>query len=410
MAVITARILQSSGLASAVGSIQAKELGLTLDTERPVVGSTVGGPKYIQTEEALSITTAAPTAVPIIRRSDVSIIVDTNSAGANVALDIRAGAQVAGYAVTVVVFGSADRYCACQYKSGVVEYIPIGQARRFVYTGVEWQLLKMGDGPALGSIVPLPFLRSVSATFPYVLRTADKDLPLANYPVLVPALLAEKANSLGVTDYAVTVAGSVVTFPSNSASDALLKALKEDAIVSKYLNTGEPASFLGGEDYTTAASQLSVNVAGVTYAITNIDLVTRNVTVSGTPASGAQTAYVCPYAIAGSTAARLRKITGFIPAPAGDAGGEEIAGLRRMDRGQGHWHENWTVFSGGGASSRSWTPSNTSTYYPMARSSTDEQVRSPVSDTANGTPRTGKTTDPRMASMWFYTYAQIYGA
>ena len=63
MATVTARILQSQGLEAAVGSLATREVGLTSDTERPVIGTTVGGPKFIGTEGLTLITTVAPSAL-----------------------------------------------------------------------------------------------------------------------------------------------------------------------------------------------------------------------------------------------------------------------------------------------------------------------------------------------------------
>lgn len=407
MATITARILQSKGLASGIGAVAPYELGLTTDTERPAIGTTVGGTKYIGTEDFISITTAAPAALPILRRSVVRIIADTNSAGGNIALNATAGAQITGYEMTVLVTGSADRYCAVQYRSGVIEYIPIGQARRFIYNGTNWELLKMGEQPVLNSLLMVPDKLTTSALFPYVDRSIDRDISATNYPVLVPYLRNVKAVINGVSAFSVTVAGSVITFPNTTEANAMLKALSEDAIVSKWLNTGEPANFLGGGDYTTAATQNSVDIAGTSYAISaNVDLVLRQVTVTGTPPSGAQTASLYPYRIAGSTTtARLHKLTGFVPAQSGDAGYEIVGGYRKMDREQSHKHTIFVVSEVTGS-----TISADARLLRSSSGNADQTSSGPTSDGVNGSPRTGKTTDPRTVAMYYYSYAQIYAA
>lgn len=266
-----------------------------------------------------------------------------------------------------------------------------------------YQVLKGCQVGYPGALVQMEFEVPTSITFPAVPRyDADRDISQTNYPLLVPLLRAVKAKVLGVTDFASTVAGSVITLTSTAASLALVKLINEDAGVNGWLLT-QSATYT--PDYSTAATRRTVNVAGTDYAITAVNLLTPSITVSGTPASGAQTVSCYTYRIAGSaTTARLHRLSGFVGVVAGDVDGEHVGGWRKMDRGQGHRNaplssSNFPVNTPG-----SGVISLTSgTNYALAASTGD-----PVTDTVNGTPRTGKTTNPRSHSLYAYTAAGIY--
>ncbi|MBU1081612.1 MAG: hypothetical protein KKB59_14105 [Spirochaetes bacterium] len=276
----------------------------------------------------------------------------------------------------------------------------------------------IADRHKLGELVPmiaesLPVDYAASSMSgdeynPVIPLNIDQDISLAHYPLANPYLRGIKAKVLGVTDHAVTVSGSSVTFPNTPAANALLKAITEDAIVSNYLNTGEPANFANGTDFTTAATQRSLDIAGISYAITGINLVTRVATVSGSPATGAQTAIVYTHRIAGSTNARIWKSSGFVGVIAGDAGGEVIGGFRKMDRGQGHWHTlirqgvTWNVETNNASSG--------SAVSAVSLGSANTNAGTIITDNQNGTPRTGKTTDPRTLGVHEYLWAVKYVA
>ena len=257
----------------------------------------------------------------------------------------------------------------------------------------------------VGELVMIETEEPPGVYFPAIPRNVDTDVPSANYPALVTKLRAVKAKVNGVTDHSVTVSGSNITFPATTAAQNLLDILSEDAGVSGWLNGAQAATF--SADYTTAATRRCVNIAGTDYAITAINTVSRVVTVSGTPTTGAQTASVYTYRVAGSTTtARLHKIAGFVGVAAGEADGEVVGGFRKMDRGQGHrmgpLSPSTGYFGLGGSSTNS--PSGAST------STLSATTGDPTTDGANGTPRTGKTTDPRTAGQYFYTWAGIYVA
>lgn len=141
----TARILQSHGLSANKSSILSRELGLTDDTERPVIGTTVGGAKYIGTEALLNIVTAAPAAVPLLRTSETVICCDTNQAGASIVLDIRNGAQVDGDRVSVYVIGAVGTNATVQYRTGFIDTILAGAMREYAWNGTIWTSLRLTD-------------------------------------------------------------------------------------------------------------------------------------------------------------------------------------------------------------------------------------------------------------------------
>lgn len=412
MATITARIIQSTGLDANRSSIAAQELGVASDTERPIIGTTVGGAKYMGTEDLITLTVAAPAALAVLRRSITTIVADTATAGAGISFDIQAGAQVPGYKAMIIVTGPDSRWAAVTYGSGAVRYIPAGTAVEFVWTGTLWVPMGTPDTIPVGMTITSDIELTQTAKDAYIDRSVNKDVTAAAAPLLVEKYRAIKAKVLGVTDHAATVSGSVITMPATSAANALISLLQSDAVVSGYINGGEIANFAGGADYSTPSTQRCINVAGIDYAITGVTALSRTITVSGTPASGAQTVSVYTYRVAGSaTTARLFRIAGFVGVAAGDAGGEVIGGFRKMDRGQGHKH-NFIWASGGGAVAAISTFSSVAGTKGVSAftaggfdSFAIDSV--PSTDSTNGIIRTGKTTDPRTAGMYFYTYAGI---
>lgn len=275
-----------------------------------------------------------------------------------------------------------------------------------VHSGSRWRECAYRDDFPLGTLIMNEFRKSPSEIFPAVPRWTNQDLSLANWPLLVPELRAEKGYFDGVTDFTVSVSGSVVTVTSDAIkATAMINLLYYDAVVSNYQNSSEPANFDGTPKYDVAGAIRCINVNGTDFAVTGTNSVAKTITVSGTPTQGTTTMCVYPYRIAGSnTTARLFKIAGFAPVGAGDAGIEVVGGFRRMDRAQGmvqvvsaYSNSVWNV----GLSRSLGTGNGQGGTYNTGGA---------VSDGTNGTPRTGKTTDPRTASLWFYTWATQYVA
>jgi hypothetical protein len=146
MPTTTARILQSTGLSAGVGAIASRELGITSDTERPVIGSTVAGSKWIGTESEISITVVSPAPLTMLKRANTKIIIDTTLAGADVTLDIQNGAQVIGYKAEIYVIGIPGRKATIIYGSGQMTDANAGCSAVFVWDGSVWLL---GDDSVL---------------------------------------------------------------------------------------------------------------------------------------------------------------------------------------------------------------------------------------------------------------------
>ena len=253
----------------------------------------------------------------------------------------------------------------------------------------------------IGELVMSEFDETPSAGFPALPRYVDQDIAAANWPLLVSKARSKAISVLGVTDHAVTVAAAVITFPVAAATTALLNLIIQDAVVTNYINGGEIANFLGGAVYNVAPAQRCVTISAVDYTITAVDAVARTITVSVNPPAGAQTLSVFPYRIAGSASARFLRIAGFVGVAAGDAGGEVVGGFRKMDRGQGHWHEIQVGVNAILVGSNVVMGSN------IAASGT-QSIGALLSDPTNGTPRVGKTTDPRTAGQYAYTWGGQY--
>lgn len=261
----------------------------------------------------------------------------------------------------------------------------------------------VGLSHVVGETLYMEFEKTAAEFFPAVPRNVNIDISLTNYPLLVPALRAIKTNILGTTDFAVTVSGSVVTIPDTAAGNKLINLLQAEALAAGYLNQSQPANFTA--DYSTSTTQRCINVGGTDYAISSVTVVSRTITVSGTPASGTQTACIYTYRVAGSvTTARLLKISGFVGVAAGDVDGEVIGGWRKMDRGQGHIH--YVI-------ANSYSMSGSGTAYGLTTAGAEipqAVVTYPKPDGSNGSPRTGKTSDPRTYGQYVYTWAGIYNA
>lgn len=391
MPTITARVLQSTGLAASIGAIAARELGLTSDTERPVIGTTTGGAKYIGTEEVVNITTVAPAALTVRRRSKTIIFVDTATAGGHVALDIQAGASVAGYRCKVFVSGPDARVGAVTYGGGLVEYIPNGYSQEFIWNGSAWlkTTLSYAEKAEIGQVVDTMIETAYDAKHPFLkLWDADHDLTTANYPLAIAPLRAQKSPIWGgsayVTSIAVTVTGGVITSAAGTRWTNFMAAIAEEQIVhGSYVNFR------------------CVTLNGNDYAITNVNTVTPSLTIGSPPGDGAYTLEYYPNRIPGSTSsARTFKDTGrVLMSPNGVA---YVPGARRRDRMQGHWHEVYesgnNTYAAYNASGRS---TGTESWIPTATpASTRVRARELITDGTNGTPRTGANTEPNSTTVY----------
>jgi hypothetical protein len=241
---------------------------------------------------------------------------------------------------------------------------------------------------------------NIDAYFPAICLDSingNLTLDVANYPDLVPWLRLRRAifgagTGSEASEITVTVSGSTVTFPNTALGNAMILALAEDNL------------FVGSfTNYRT------LNVAGADFPIAgSINPIARTLVVTGTPASGSQTAIIYTNRITGSTTtARLYKADGVALASANDTDQTLISNLFTRDAMQGHWHN--TYYQNG-------TPGAGNTYYAVAQVSSSSllktpvngETQSPTSDGTNGTPRTTKTTRNRSLNGHLYLWARRY--
>lgn len=216
----------------------------------------------------------------------------------------------------------------------------------------------------------------------------NSDITTSNYPLLVPYLRALKLRYLDgtgseVNSWTATVSGSNITMPTSTSSDAILASLAEDVLVH-----GSYTNFR------------SITVNGVEFPITNINTVTRVITVTGTPTAGSQTVEFFQYRITGSTtSARIFEMKGRSFISPNDSSGRHQNGLRVRDRFQSHIHQMTaaTTFDASvGPGSNAWSGTGT------------RNTTSPIIDGTNGTPRTGPTTHGAGISAHLYMWARSY--
>jgi len=218
---------------------------------------------------------------------------------------------------------------------------------------------------------------------------SDHDLAVANYPILVPKLRAQKteawSGSAYVTDHTVTVSSSTIT-GSGTAWDNLLAALAEDELV-----------------HGSYTNWRCVNVAGTDYVITNVSTAGHTMTVTGTPTTGSQTAIVYSRRITGSTTtARTFKDSGRVTmSPDGQL---RIAGMRRRFHLQSHLHGPLSPNTG------LWEASASGAYAVSSGSgfsfNSAASTGTPITDGTNGTPITGPETEPNSTTVYRSIWAQ----
>ncbi len=245
-----------------------------------------------------------------------------------------------------------------------------------------------------------------AADFPYLcLTNEDAVLTTTNWPDLVPYLRAKKVRykpnltgaktAFDVTNFARATNVVTLTLANTAGEIALVKALAEDNLVhGSYTNWR-----------TITLPNLISDVPVGDYRITAVDATARTISFEHTGSDGSSgvtsTVEHYPHRIAGQTTqARHLQVGGRALVSVNDADFEIIGGLRRRDRAQGHKHT--LAVGGGGGLTQISIPTATGTLV-----STDA-FGDLVTDGTNGTPRTGKTTDPRALGAFLYMWAQTY--
>jgi hypothetical protein len=250
---------------------------------------------------------------------------------------------------------------------------------------------------------------------PYIPRhDADHDVSTTQTSQeTVDAFLAQKITAAGVSQFTATLSSGVLTFASVTANNAMLAWGKAQGLVARWHSTGESPTYADSGALFTGARSLSATIAGVHYAISNIDTVANTITLATYPSNGTVTVEIHPYAIAGSTTSfRLRKLSGFVLVPGYDASNENMIGGDQMDRGQGHDHSEgtrWTqamsntIFGNGVGDNGASQPGVNFTTSATVNYNTG-RTSNPQSDGTNGAPRTGKTTEAKRHGVAMYTF------
>lgn len=242
------------------------------------------------------------------------------------------------------------------------------------------------------------------------LDDGDHDIAVANWPDLVPDLRAIKStynegitgedSIFDITDWAIVSNVATLTFANTIAELKMLAALSEDNLVQ-----GGYSSWRS----ITLPSAIGDITAGE-YAITNVDPSTRKVsfafTAGDNSGSGSWTAEFYRHRIPGSsTTARVYERPAGVLVAANDGDGECIAGMRRRDRFQGHIPDPIAASGSVAMTLANGFAGGTSTGgVPGA------PYNGLKSDGTNGTPRTGKTTDPRSLVGHLYMWGTKYVA
>lgn len=249
--------------------------------------------------------------------------------------------------------------------------------------------------------------------------STSTDISETNWPDLVSHLrnkvfrymegTASEVYIFDVTDWAIVADVATLTFMDIAAENAILAALAEDNLT----HTG------GYTNWRSVTLDSSIgDISAGEYAITDVDAAARTISFAFTAEnnSGAVTASVkfFQHRVPGSTTtARLFEMKGRTIVSANDSDGENIAGMMRRDRMHGHRHELYTDnYRAANSAILKGPAQNTASTQVDTSSSTSSTVNNmsddPGSDGTNGTPRTGKTTDPRSLVGHTYMWAGDY--
>lgn len=134
------KILFRTGLEADAGVLDAREPGFTSDSLRACIGDGTAA-KFLTSETLISIATAAPAALAQMEHTRTSIICDTDTAAASIALDIKNGALVSESKCSVIVTGATrTRKVTVTYGVGKTVDVFIGSPVEFSWNGVAWEI------------------------------------------------------------------------------------------------------------------------------------------------------------------------------------------------------------------------------------------------------------------------------
>lgn len=238
----------------------------------------------------------------------------------------------------------------------------------------------------LGAIVETAYEKTVSASFPAISLKSDSVVSETNYPLIVSELRAASV------EVVLTAGTSVTSINVNATAGSILSSV--DSAFTIILNG------ILEEFAIQGAYSIPITIGGTDYAITSASA-SSSFTISGTITTGATTMTVYPHRIVGSTTtANVFKDTGR--ATLAMDGNRSLMGFRRRDRMQGHRH----LASGQAGNTNNgmagWIGNSTTA------NTSNDRVLDPITDGANGTPRTGLVTEPNSSTVFRYIWAQVY--
>lgn len=213
---------------------------------------------------------------------------------------------------------------------------------------------------------------SGSGTGPYVL---DEAITSTN---TTPVSVISTASY--VSSFAGTWSSRTFTLTDSASARILMEALNEDYFYS------------GG----VITNWMTLRCAGTDVAVESYNAVNRTITVVSAINSPTNTIELYPHRSPSAGIAFHKQIEDSVLI---NNGFQIVTGLRLRDRLQGHWHSIVGVITSTGPLSTASGGSYTGGYYDAGGS-----VRSPTTDSINGTPRTGQFTRPRGLGVYFYEY------
>ena len=269
-------------------------------------------------------------------------------------------------------------------------------------------------GKQVGEIFALILDKPIATTFPAIRIYQEQVLNDTNHPDIFPVLYNQQIVINGATQFAISGADNDAGFmrlqlQTNANNLAFIAALYDDA-----LYHGDGVTNYANWRTITVPADIGPLLTG-TYQITNLDPVTNQITINVGYQAGVASGNIEAfwYRIPGSTTTvRWFAVTdSVIRSPGGDA----VPGVRLLDRFQGHWHIVKDTSSGyllnsiiQGQSGSYASGSNYGGIRAEPLAADDIRAIDAISDTVNGTPRTGPTTRDRSLSAYLYMYIGRY--
>ena len=298
------------------------------------------------------------------------------------------------------------------------------KTQKTVFDGTEWVFIQNADSPYLVQKITLEDLRGatgfivgssmrteatlipISATFPWLcLSYPSVDLTTANYSTeFIDALRARKyiydEFNTNTSSFSGTWSSNVFTLANNAANKAMLAELAED-----WLYHGSPVT-----------NWRIINDGVTDFKMTTMDVTARTITVDldSETATGTSIIIYTNRVYRETTQARHFSEAGLATY---QAGGGKSGRLFRRDQMQGHYHDFKHSAPSYNSTNGVYTTKDAGgNIHGLVRSNVGSTVqyellvKGPITDTVNGTPRTGTETIAKSSSRYEYIYVGSYTA